>query len=145
MSQAANMHMRLRLRAIIRILLGLAVIAITYWWYWRSHPHVQFPVERLDSSGGSPVFSLDDESSEGRYAIAFAVRSVTWRPIQRVIIDYRFDEFGESYAFTGKTSGMAFTLGHGGIDTATIVAESRWDGDPRSFILRQEGEIPARR
>lgn len=137
------MNIRFLYRAIIPILLGLATIVITYWWYWRDNPHVQFPIERLDLSGGSPVFSREDESLEGRYAIAFAVRGATWRPVERVIIDYRFDEFGEAYAFTGKRSGMAFTLGHGGIDTATIAAQSRWKGDPRSFVLQQTSAIPS--
>lgn len=139
------MRMPLRLRAIISILLALGVIVIAYWWYWRDHPHLQFPVERLEVMEGSPVFSPEgpeDMSLDGRYVIAFAVREATFRPVQRVIKDYRFDEFGVSYAFTGKKRGIAFTLGHGGIDKATILAESRWEGDPRSFVLQQTSAIP---
>jgi hypothetical protein len=122
--------------ALAVILFGSAVVAVSYWWHWRSHPYVQFPVERLEITKGSPAFFPHEEISEGRYGIVFAVRGASLRSIHRVIIDYRFDEFGVTYAFTGKTK-QGVTLAHAGLDASRIVAESRWEGDPRDFVLKQ--------
>lgn len=129
--------MPVRLRVILSVILGFVVIAFVYCWYRAGHPHVGFPEERLELVKGSPVFSPDDISPDGLYAIAFAVRGATFRPVERVITDYRFDEFGVSYAFIGKRSGTVFTRGDGGIDAATIEAKASWEGDPHTFVLEQ--------